>query len=65
MTLHRTYQPPGQDKIIHLQTGEWSYFEVDQEGQLLEDQGRLRCLREDMDQRAIQHRPPTCSSSYK
>ncbi len=20
MTLHRTYQPPGQDKIIHLQT---------------------------------------------
>ena len=43
MTLHRKYQPPGQDKVLHLRTGEWSYFEVDQEGQLLEDQGRLRC----------------------
>ena len=37
MTLHRTYQPPGQDKIIHLRMGEWSYFEVSQDGQLLED----------------------------
>ncbi len=43
MTLHRKYQPPGQDKILHLRTGEWSYFKVDQEGQLLEDQGLLRC----------------------
>ena len=43
MTLHRTYQPPGQDKIIHLRMGEWSHFEVSQDGQLLEDQGGLRC----------------------
>ncbi|MCP3667655.1 MAG: hypothetical protein GY696_35055 [Gammaproteobacteria bacterium] len=28
---------------MHLRTGEWSYDEVDQEEQLLEDQDRLRC----------------------
>ena len=43
MTEQRRYQPLGQDKVLHLRTGEWSYYEIDQEGQLLEDQGRLRC----------------------
>ncbi|MCP3663013.1 MAG: hypothetical protein GY696_11045 [Gammaproteobacteria bacterium] len=26
MTLHRTYRPQGQEKIIHLRMGEWSHF---------------------------------------
>ncbi|MCP3661056.1 MAG: hypothetical protein GY696_00950 [Gammaproteobacteria bacterium] len=32
MTEQRKYQPPGQDKVLHLQTGELSYYEIDQEG---------------------------------
>ncbi len=60
MTLHRKYQPPGQDKVLHLRTGEESYFEVHQEGQLLEDQD-LGAPRKDMDRRAIRHCPPICS----
>ncbi len=43
MTEQRRYQPLGQDKVLHLRTGEWSYYEIGQEGQLLEDQGQLRC----------------------
>ena len=46
MTLHRKYRPPGQDKIIHLRIGEQSHFKVSQDGELLEDQGRLRCPEE-------------------
>ncbi|MCP3663647.1 MAG: hypothetical protein GY696_14350 [Gammaproteobacteria bacterium] len=40
MTLHRTYRPPGQEKIIHLRMGKRSHLEVSQDGQLLEDQGQ-------------------------
>ena len=43
MTEQRRYQPPGQDKVLHLRMGELTHHEIDQEGQLLEDQGRLRC----------------------
>ncbi|MCP3661110.1 MAG: hypothetical protein GY696_01225 [Gammaproteobacteria bacterium] len=43
MTLQRVYIPQGQAKPIHQRMGEWSHFKINQEGQVQEDQGQLKC----------------------
>ena len=46
MTLQHVYIPQGKTRNIHLQMGEWSHFEINQEGRLEEDQGQLKCPEE-------------------